>query len=47
MNVKKEYFVDFGTWVVEAGSRDEAEEKAQKRMESGEFPHIVDVEENA
>ena len=43
----KEYFVDFGTWVVEAGSREEAEAKARKQMEDGECPDIVDVEENA
>ena len=43
---EKEFNVDFGTWVIQAGSREEAEEKARKQMEDGEFPDIVDVEEN-
>jgi len=42
----KEYVVAFGDWFIEAENEEEAEEKAKKMLEEGEYPPIHLIEEN-
>jgi hypothetical protein len=41
----KEYYIDFGSWHIEAVSPEQAEEKARKMIKEGDVPDIIDVGE--
>ena len=40
----KDYYVDFGSWIVTAESEDKAKAKAEERLKDGEVPPIADID---
>lgn len=41
--MSKDFYVDFGSWIITARNEAEAEKKALRRIKQGEIPKICEV----